>query len=75
MQKVWKDEELHESFEAFLFELMTKMNQLIKKYSGSDDYGEYSKKEELWTRIKGSSEIETFMNTKNAVLNFQAYHR
>ena len=33
---------------------------LIKKYSESDDYGEYSKKEELWKRISSSKEIKEF---------------
>jgi hypothetical protein len=38
------------------------MNDLIKKYSKSDDLGEYSKKEELWKDISNSIEIRDFMN-------------
>ena len=40
---------------------MLLMNDLVKAYSDSDDYNEYSKKEELWTRIKSCEEIKGFM--------------
>ena len=36
------------------------MNDLIKKYSESDDFGEFSKKPELWVAIKHCSEIQAF---------------
>ena len=66
LSKLWSTEELKDDISAFFDELMTLMNDLIKKYSESDDYGEYSKKPELWESISDSKEIEKFMSGKNA---------
>ena len=55
--KIWLNEELESDLEAYLTQLLKLVNELIKKYSESDDYGEYSKKEELWKRISLSKEI------------------
>ncbi|OEE59827.1 abortive phage infection protein [Enterovibrio norvegicus FF-454] len=71
LQKIWKQECLSDELIEHLKELLFLMNELIKKYSLSDDYGEYSKKEELWVAVKESSELKNFMalaSTK-AVLN------
>ncbi|KXI21854.1 AIPR family protein [Photobacterium sanguinicancri] len=71
LQKIWKQECLSDELIEYLKELLFLMNELIKKYSLSDDYGEYSKKEELWVAVKESSELKNFMalaSTK-AVLN------
>lgn len=63
MARIWKTEGLDRNQEVFLRELMLLMNSLIKKYSTSDDYGENSKKEALWDKIKDSVEILRFMST------------
>ncbi len=60
--KIWKSEGLEDDLEAFFLSLLKQMNDLIKKYSDSDDYGEFSKKQELWTRIIDSTEIKEFMS-------------
>ena len=57
---VWKGEDIDGDLAEFFQRLMLLMNDLIKKYSLSDDYGEYSKKPELWAAIKSSSEILSF---------------
>jgi hypothetical protein len=62
--RIWKTESMEEDLEIFFRDLMTLMNDLIKKYSHSDDYGEYSKKEELWTRISVCPEIETLIQSE-----------
>jgi len=63
--KIWLNEALEDDFEAYLTQLLKLVNKLIKKYSESDDFGEYSKKEELWNRISTSKEIKEFTNTKD----------
>lgn len=65
MSKVWKEEGLEDVFIDFLLELMILINDLIKKYAESDDYGEYSKKSELWASIRNSLEIREFMLRKH----------
>ena len=40
---------------------MILVNDLIKKYSASEDYNEYSKKPELWESIRNSKEMIEFM--------------
>jgi hypothetical protein len=64
--KIWKKEKLEDDLVAFFTELMEMMNELIKKYSESDDYGEYAKNKKLWDDISGSREIEKFMTSKIA---------
>ena len=44
---------------------MTLMNNIIKKYASSDDYGEYSKRAELWNAIKECLEIKEFVDSDN----------
>lgn len=63
--RIWLNEGLEDDLEAYLTELLKLVNELIKKYSKSDDYGEYSKKEELWKNISSSKEIKGFINTEN----------
>jgi hypothetical protein len=62
--KIWKKEKLEDDLITFFKELMELMNDLIKKYSESDDYGEYSKNRKLWENISVSKEIEKFMTSK-----------
>jgi hypothetical protein len=59
--KIWKDEGIEGFFQEYLDGLLMLTNNLIKKYSGSDDYGEYAKKQELWDSIKSSIEVKEFM--------------
>jgi hypothetical protein len=64
--KIWKKEKLEDDLGTFFIELMKLMNELIKKYSESDDLGEYSKNKKLWDDISASQEILEFMNSKIA---------
>lgn len=64
LSKIWRRERLEDDLEAFFTELMELMNGLIKKYSESDDYGEYAKNKKLWEDISGSKEIEKFMTSR-----------
>jgi hypothetical protein len=64
LSKIWKKERLEDDLETFFTELMELMNGLIKKYSESDDYGEYAKNKKLWEDISGSKEIEKFMTSR-----------
>ncbi|KAF0200062.1 MAG: abortive phage infection [Bacteroidetes bacterium] len=69
--KIWKKEKLEDDLAAFFNELMKLMNELIKKYSVSDDFGEYSKNKNLWDNISNSHEIREFMTsaTSQDILN------
>lgn len=61
-EKIWKKEGLDSFLVNFFNNLLTLINELIRKYSKSDDLGEYSKKPELWNAIKNSKEIQIFMD-------------
>ena len=65
--KIWLSEKLENDLEAFFNELLLVMNYLVKKYAKSEDYGEYSKKPELWNDIIQSKEIKEFMTSSNAL--------
>jgi hypothetical protein len=58
--QLWKNEGLDSDFSQLAVSLMTLMNELIKTYAESDDYGEYAKKQELWNVISTCKEIEAF---------------
>jgi len=73
MSKIWKQEGIEEALGNFLLELMLLMNGLIKKYSPSDDYGEYSKRIELWNSIKKSDEIKAFMSREDSLKVLKKY--
>lgn len=66
LSKIWKKEKLEDDLVTFFTELMELMNDLIKKYSASDDYGEYAKNKKLWEDISTSKEIEKFMTSRIA---------
>ncbi len=72
---VWKDQRLQEVLEIYLYNLMELMNSLIKKYSKSDDFGQYSKKEELWIDIRNSSEIKNWMKNEDTETIIRIYSR
>ena len=65
--KIWKKEKLEDDLVAFFTKLMELMNQLIKQYSESEDYGEYAKNKKLWDDISASREIKKFMTSKIAL--------
>jgi hypothetical protein len=65
LSSIWKNEGLEDDLAEYFRELLLLINELIKKYAASDDYGEYSKKAELWISIKSCSEVTKFMT--NAV--------
>lgn len=66
LSRIWKKEKLEDDLTTFFSELMKLMNGLIKDYSESDDYGEYSKNKKLWEDISNSKEITKFMSSKVA---------
>lgn len=65
--RIWKNEGLEDDLSEYLRNLMQLINEMIKKYSLSDDYGEFSKKPELWNAIKKSPEIGVFMQSKDTL--------
>jgi hypothetical protein len=71
--KIWLSEKLEDDLEAFFNELLLMMNDLVKKYAKSDDYGEYSKKPELWADIIQSKEIKEFMSGSDALSIMNKY--
>lgn len=71
--KLWINEGLESDLEAYLTQLLKLVNELIKKYSDSDDYGEYSKKEELWKRVSSCKEIKEFVSTDDTKLIIEKY--
>ena len=70
---IWKNQSLDEIMRAFFDELMVLMNELVKKFAQSDDYGEYSKKEQLWKDISSSKELKKFYSSEEAVLFIKKY--
>lgn len=67
LARLWLREGIEEDLSEFSRQLMELMNDLIRKYSTSDDLGEFSKRKELWESIQESQELNAFMNTKFAV--------
>ena len=72
---IWKDQKLQEVMEIYMLNLMKLMNGLIKKYSKSDDFGQYSKKEELWIDIRDSAEIKTWLKSGDTAAIVEVYSR
>lgn len=73
LSRIWKREGLEDDLIEYFRELMILVNELIKKYSTSEDYGEYSKKPELWSEIKNSMEIKSFLSSDNSLKIFEKY--
>jgi len=61
LSDIWKKEGLDEDFSDMAYQLMQLVNDLVKSCAGSDDYGEYSKKQELWNKIRGHQEVVNFV--------------
>ncbi len=66
--KIWKSEKIEDDLKSYSYSLMVLVNKVIKKYSKTDDYGQYSKKESLWDEIKESKEIIAFMDSADSKL-------
>lgn len=64
--KLWKSEGLEKDLSFYVKDLMILMNGLLKKYSSSDDVGEWSKNPELWELISNSKEINQFINSEDS---------
>lgn len=73
LYKIWNSEGLGNDLTQYMTNLMMLTNELIKKYSKSDDLGEYSKKKELWDDISTSKEIVEFLATEDSKLIFEKY--
>lgn len=73
LMKIWQREGFDLDLKEILTSLMVLMNDLIKKYADSDDYGEYSKRKELWDNIYQSSEIKRFTESADFVKVIKKY--
>ena len=71
--KIWMNEGLEGDLESFFTSLLKQMNDLIKNYSDSDDFGEFSKKQELWDRIINSREIKELMTSPKVISLLSKY--
>ena len=70
---IWKAGGLQEDLKEYSKLLLLLVNDLVKKYSASEDYGEYAKKEELWTSISKCEEIRQFMKSDQSEKIFAKY--
>jgi len=73
LMKIWISEKLEDDLVSFFNDLLLLMNDLVKKYAKSDDFGEYSKKPELWNDLINSKEIKLFMQKENVLLLLNKY--
>lgn len=71
--KVWREEGIDSDLKDYLRDVMMLVNKLIKKYSASEDYNEYSKKSELWQNIRGSQEVKDLMASEPTASNLDRY--
>lgn len=71
--KIWQQEGLDQELKNLLTKLMELVNELIKKYSSSEDYGEYSKRKDLWDLIYQSKEIKNFINSTIFINSIKRY--
>jgi hypothetical protein len=73
LSRIWKNEKLEDDLKQFFTDLMILVNRLIKKYSESDDLGEYAKNKKLWEDISICIEINEFMRLKNSLKILEKY--
>ena len=73
LDKIWKEEGFEQDLYEYLKVHMLLMNDLIKKYSASEDYNEYSKKTELWASIRDCQEIKNMMTNEITSSIFKKY--
>ena len=62
---IWFARSLQQDQELFFKKLLSDVHDWLKKYSKSDDVGEYAKKEDLWQDITNSREFKEFENERN----------
>jgi hypothetical protein len=70
---IWRNQALDDFMRSYFLDLMKLMNNLIKDYSQSDDYGSYSKKEQLWKDISSSKELKEFFKLEDSVKFVEKY--
>lgn len=63
LEKIWLKEGLEQELSDYLYELMSLVNKLIKKYATTDDPSENSKSKELWEIISDCREIKEFISS------------
>lgn len=75
LNKLWINEGVEDDLGYYLKELMILVNSLItdKRFAKSDDFGEYSKKKDLWDDIISSNELKTFLTSNNSISIFNKY--
>jgi hypothetical protein len=73
--KIWIEQKINSNFEVWARELMELMNDLIKKYSLSDNIEDGTKRKEAWDLIKSSTELLTFFKLPNATLVLNEYKK
>lgn len=73
--RIWREEGLGEDLEAIALPLLVLTNKLIKKYASSDDYGENSKRPELWASIENSREVRKFLAEPNTLRVLEKYSK
>jgi hypothetical protein len=73
MNLLWRNQKLDDFLRSYFSDLLKLMNILIKKYSQSDDFGSYSKKEQLWKDISVSKELTNFFKLDNSIKFFEKY--
>ena len=73
LNMLWAEQGLNNSLRAYFYELMSLINNLIKKYAQSDDFAQYAKKEQLWKDIKNSSELLKFLNSEDTLKIISKY--
>lgn len=73
LAKIWRDESLEKTLEDYMYQLMSLINDLIKKYSDSDDFGQYAKRVELWKAVRDSKELKSFIENKDSDLIKEKY--
>ena len=73
--KIWTEQKINGNFEVWAKELMSLMNNLIKKHSLSDNVEDGTKRKEIWESIKTSSELSDFFKLPNALLVLNDYKK
>ena len=73
LNMLWADQGLSNSLRVYFYDLMSLINNLIKKYAQSDDFAQYAKKEQLWKDIKKSPELLKFLNSEDTLKIIKKY--
>lgn len=73
LELLWKNQELDDFMRSFFMDLMILMNQLVKDYAQTDDYGTYARKEQLWIDISKSKELKDYFESRDAQKFIEKY--